>query len=68
METLYIIIILIFYIIGTFISFNKKINGDQSKVSQFEAKYPLLTSLNPLGQPSFILIIMGVFIYLFLNT
>jgi hypothetical protein len=67
MKTLYLIIILILYIFGTFIGFNQKINGDQSKVSQFEAKYPFLTSLNPLGQPFFILIIMAVFIYLFLK-
>ena len=51
MKTVYLIIIIVLYIFGTLIGYTQKISGDQSKVSMREAKYPILTSLNPLGQP-----------------
>ena len=65
MKTVYLIIIIVLYIFGTLIGYTQKISGDQSKVSMREAKYPILTSLNPLGQPFYILILMGIFIWLF---
>ena len=68
MKTFYLILAILFYIIGTIIGLNQKINGRQDKVSQFESKYPLLSSLLPTGQPSFILVIMSIFIYLFFNS
>jgi hypothetical protein len=50
------------------IGYTQKVGGDQSKVSMREAKYPILTSLNPLGQPFYILILMGIFIWLFKSS
>lgn len=68
MKTVYLILIVIFYIVGVLIGYTQKVDGDQSKVSMREAKYPILTSLNPLGQPFFTLILMGIFIWLFKNS
>jgi len=65
MKTVYLIIFIVLYIVGTLIGYTQKISGDQSKVSMREAKYPILTSLNPLGQPFYMLILMGIFIWLF---
>jgi hypothetical protein len=65
MKTVYLIIIIVLYIVGTLIGYTQKISGDQSKVSMRESRYPILTSLNPLGQPFYILIFMGIFIWLF---
>ena len=65
MKTVYLIIVIVLYIVGTLIGYTQKISGDQSKVSMREAKYPILTSLNPLRQPFYILILMGIFIWLF---
>lgn len=67
MKTVYLITIIALYIVGALIGYTQKISGDQSKVSMREAKYPILTSLNPLGQPFYILILMGIFIWLFKN-
>lgn len=67
MKILYLILVIIFYIIGVILGLNQKINGDQSNVSNFEAKYPILTSLNPLGQPTIILFVEIFFIYLYLD-
>jgi hypothetical protein len=47
--------------------FNQKVHGDQSTVSMFESRYPLISSLNPLGQPFYTLLIQGLFLYLFFN-
>lgn len=68
MKTVYLILIIIFYIVGVIIGYTKKVGGDQSKVSNRESKYPILTSLNPLGQPFIILILMGIFIWLYKNS
>lgn len=68
MKILYLILAIIFYIIGAIIGYFQKVGGDQSKVSYLESKYPILTSLNPLGQPFFTLAIMGLFLYLFLKN
>ena len=68
MKTVYLIFIIIFYIIGVILGYAQKVGGDQSKVSMREAKYPIITSLNPLGQPFFILILMGIFIWLYKNS
>jgi hypothetical protein len=67
MKILYLILAVSFYIIGTIIGLNQKINGRQDEVSQIERKYPLLTSLIPTGQPFFTLIFMSIFIYLFFS-
>tara|TARA_B100000780_G_scaffold260312_1_gene211915 strand:+ start:417 stop:623 length:207 start_codon:yes stop_codon:yes gene_type:complete len=67
MKTLYLILVIAFYVIGVLIGVQQKINGDQSKVSQREGKYPIITSLNPLGQPTVTLVLMGLFIYLYFN-
>jgi hypothetical protein len=64
MKTVYLIIIIVLYIFRTLIGYTQKISGDQSKVSMREAKYPILTSVNPLGQPFYILSLMGIFIWL----
>jgi hypothetical protein len=68
MKTLYLILAILFYIIGTIIGLNQKINGRQDKVSQFESRYPLLSSLIPTGQPIFTLIFVFIFIYLFFSS
>ena len=68
MKILYLLLTIIFYILGAIIGYSQKVGGDQYKVSQIEAKYPILTSLNPLGQPFFTLAIMGLFLYLFFNS
>lgn len=68
MKILYLILAIIFYIIGAIIGYFQKVGGDQSKVSYLESKYPILTSLNPLGQPFFTLVFVGLFIYLFINS
>lgn len=68
MKTFYLILIIIFYIVGVIIGYTQKVGGDQSKVSMRESKYPILTSLNPLGQPFIILILMGIFIWLYKNS
>jgi|TARA_B110000093_G_C12713578_1_gene303201 hypothetical protein len=68
MKILYLILAITFYIIGALIGYFQKVGGDQSKVSYVESKYPILTSLNPLGQPFFTLAIMGLFLYLFFNS
>ena len=68
MKILYLILAISFYIIGTIIGLNQKINGRQDKVSQFESKYPLLSSLIPTGQPFFTLIFVFIFIYLFFSS
>jgi len=65
MNIIYLILAVIFYIIGAIIGFNQKVNGDQSEVSSFEGNNPILSSLNPLGQPFYILIIIGILLYLF---
>jgi len=65
MKTVYLIIVIVLYIVGALIGYAQKVSGDQSKVSMREAKYPILTSLNPLGQPFYMLILMGIFIWLF---
>jgi len=65
MKILYLSLAIIFYVIGVIIGYVQKVGGDQSKVSNTESKYPILTSLNPLGQPIFILAIMGLFLFLF---
>lgn len=57
-----------FYIVGVIIGYTQKVGGDQSKVSNREARFPIITSLNPLGQPFFILILMGIFIWLYKNS
>ena len=67
MKIIYLSLAILFYIIGTLLGFVQKTRGDQSKVSNFEAKYPVLTSLNPFGQPVAILVIMTLFIYMFYN-
>lgn len=68
MKILYLILAISFYIIGTIIGLNQKINGRQDKVSQFESKYPLLSSLIPTGQPFLTLIFVFIFIYLFFSS
>lgn len=68
MKTVYLVLIVIFYIVGVLIGYTQKVGGDQSKVSMREAKYPILTSLNPLGQPFYILILIGIFFWLFKNS
>ena len=65
MKILYLSLSIIFYVIGAIIGYVQKVGGDQSKVSYTESKYPILTSLNPLGQPFFTLAIMGLFLFLF---
>ena len=68
MKILYLSLTIIFYILGVIIGYSQKVGGDQSKVSQIEAKYPILTSLNPWRQPFFTLAFMGLFLYLFFNS
>ena len=53
MKTLYLILAILFF--GTIIGLNQKINGRQDKVSQFESRYPILSSLIPTGQLIFTL-------------
>jgi hypothetical protein len=65
MKILYLILAIIFYVAGVIIGYLQKVGGDPSKVSLMEAKYPLLTSLNPLGQPWLTIILTGIFIGLF---
>jgi len=68
MKIFYLILAILFYVIGTIIGLNQKINGRQDEVSQIERKYPLLTSLIPTGQPFFTLVVMFIFIYLFFSS
>ncbi len=68
MKILYLSLAIIFYILGVIIGYSQKVGGDQSKVSYNESKYPILTSLNPLGQPFFTLILMGLFLFLFFKS
>jgi hypothetical protein len=68
MKTVYLILSIIFYIVGFIIGYTQKVGGDQSKVSMRESKYPIITSLNPLGQPFFTLIPMFIFIRLYINS
>ena len=68
MKIFYLILAILFYVIGTIIGLNQKINGRQDKVSQFESKYPLLSSLIPTGQPFLTLIFVFIFIYLFFSS
>ena len=67
MKTLYLSLAIMFYILGVIIGYSQKVGGEQHKVSYFESKYPILTSLNPLGQPFITLAIMGLFLFLFSN-
>ena len=67
MKIIYLLLAILFYIIGAIVGYAQKVGGDQSLVSQREAKYPILTSLNPFGQPFLTLAIMGLFLYLFFN-
>ena len=66
MKILYLSLTIIFYILGVIIGYSQKVGGDQSKVSQIEAKYPILTSLNPWRQPFFYTSVYGsIFIFIF---
>ena len=65
MKIIYLSLAILFYLVGTLLGFVQKTRGEQSKVSNLEAKYPILTSLNPFGQPFATLVIMCLFIYLF---
>ena len=47
MKTVYLILIVIFYIVGVIIGYSQKVGGDQSKVSNRESRYPIITSLKP---------------------
>ena len=68
MKNLYLILTVLFYIVGVVIGYNQKTVGDQSKTSYFEAKYSLISSLNPLGQPFFAIILWTLFLSLFANA
>ena len=68
MKNLYLILAVLFYIVGVVIGYNQKTVGDQSKVSNFEAKYPLISSLNPFGQPFFVIILWTLFLSLYANA
>jgi len=68
MKYLYVTLVVLFYIVGVVIGYNQKTGGDQSKVSNFEARYPLISSLNPLGQPFFVIILWTLFLSLFANA
>ncbi|WP_299055873.1 hypothetical protein [uncultured Polaribacter sp.] len=65
MKIIYLSLAILFYLIGTLLGFVQKTRGDQSKVSNLEAKYPILTSLNPFGQPVATLLIMCFFLYIY---
>ena len=65
MKIIYLLLAILFYVIGAILGYIQKVNGDQSKVSNREAKYPIITSLIPFGQPTGTLLIICLFIYLF---
>ena len=68
MKNLYLILAVLFYIVGVVIGYNQKRRGDQSKTSYFESRYSLISSLNPLGQPFFVIILWTLFLSLFANA
>jgi hypothetical protein len=65
MKTVYLILAILFYAVGVVVGYFQKVKGNQMYVSQREAKYPLLTSLNPFNQPSYVVIATFLFIWLF---